>query len=764
VIIGRKNIFRRLWRSERGQAFNLVLIMLLLGTAMLPPLLSLSATGSKMVVGQSTNTRELYAADAGVEDALWQLKYNNLSWMFSEPVYDRYDYVTVWDYNLDEPVNGQDVNVAFENTWIPKGITAPDAATGRDIIETGKLIVTGSNPTETGSQIKMDFYPDAGDALTVDAIGVWLPPGFNYVADSGNLEADQFAVYYSEPVISAHQGGQAVVWSFVSLPYTDLPGVGAESPQVATITFSFSASEAGSLPDTISWIDTGGVAGLPFSWDDDRRIYHITSAAGDTTVEAYSIKSELRELGSTIAGDYRAVGNSLMLDLIPDGGGPMRDTLLASSDATVSDLPGDAEVIAAYLYWSAWVDSEQMETVYFYEYCGNYSDWLPHGDWGLVSGQFVGHHNGADVNRSLTLQTVTDLSGLASGEGKVCWNQSEAGYLETGDGLKFAFSGDGGSTWSDYYTAFINDNPPSSFSYEIPDAYLTDAFTFKFYLHGFDGSGEYVYLDNFCIYQPTETAADLEATFAINGQQVYYDALGEPASGNATLVAGEWSVLENNPNEYSYSCLRDVTTLVRAYSDLGDGENRTGNAVYTVGDVYGDLDNKWAYAGWSLIIIYACSTTQGHQLYLYDDFAYCDEYENVDFDGDGQPGGTIDGFIVPEPIAGETNAAGLTCFVGEGDDAYSGDNLVFNGTVLWDGSDGASLNNAWNGKSVGLTADGVDVDTFDVTWASGLLQPGDTSAQVDLATQSDSWNLIYIILSFRSETSVGGTVTYLISH
>ena len=61
-----------------------------------------------------------------------------------------------------------------------------------------------------------------------------------------------------------------------------------------------------------------------------------------------------------------------------------------------------------------------------------------------------------------------------------------------------------------------------------------------------------------------------------------------------------------------------------------------------------------------------------------------------------------------------------------------------------------------------MSEDGVDIDTFYVTWASGLLEPGDSSAQLDLITGVDSWNLVYIILSLRSETTTGGTVHYII--
>jgi hypothetical protein len=59
-----------------------------------------------------------------------------------------------------------------------------------------------------------------------------------------------------------------------------------------------------------------------------------------------------------------------------------------------------------------------------------------------------------------------------------------------------------------------------------------------------------------------------------------------------------------------------------------------------------------------------------------------------------------------------------------------------------------------------MSADGVDIDTFSVTWASGALASGDTTAHVDLYSYVDIWNLVYIILSFRSETTPGGTIAY----
>ena len=125
----------------------------------------------------------------------------------------------------------------------------------------------------------------------------------------------------------------------------------------------------------------------------------------------------------------------------------------------------------------------------------------------------------------------------------------------------------------------------------------------------------------------------------------------------------------------------------------------------------------------------------------------------------------------------------MTAFVGEGDDTstYTGDFVAFNAPSqywsdamadnipnsykLWDGvttaigNTSSSPNNVWNSKSVGLSAPGVDVDTFNITWASGMLHEGDTSAHIDMYTEVDGWNLVYVILSFRS--SVTGGALYL---
>ena len=198
---------------------------------------------------------------------------------------------------------------------------------------------------------------------------------------------------------------------------------------------------------------------------------------------------------------------------------------------------------------------------------------------------------------------------------------------------------------------------------------------------------------------------------------------------------------------------------------------------------------------------------KGHQLYLYDisnpNFKFKESFQSdMDFDGDGNAGGKISGFLVPQPVTGETITSKITCFIGEGDDdsSHSGDFIAFNAPSqytdtyshslnipntykLWDGTYSVlnpnsntptSPNNVWNGMSRGASASGVDIDTFYVPWQTGgqvpygnpnfngLLHPGDTWAQINLPSPNDGITLSYIILSFRSEITYGGTISYLI--
>jgi hypothetical protein len=921
-----RTAFSRSVRDEAGQALILVLILLVIGSLTIAPVLSLVSTAIKNSDVYEDKTDRLYAADAGVEDAIWQIKYDGLEALFGTPDY-AYDFTTNGTYQLDEEINGFPTTVTIENIWIPLATPPNNPTEARTIMESNKLMVSGTagaDPADHTYKIILTFYPDEGefDDLMIDSIGVWLPYGFSYVPESSSLEElDPWDPAYSVPNTCEHAGGQAIVWDLpFSANLTLFPGVNAESnPLYTEISFEYSANVSADKPSGVAWIETSGMVSdvLPVTWDIDTRVFKITSAAGDTEIEAYSSRNQLRDMYSSISGDYKAFGNSLMED---QNGDHIRDHWQENSDATVNDLPDDGSVLRSYLYWSGWRD-DGAKIALFQDNCSDLDDWT-YGSptsWSVDSNSFQGDYTGGgDAARLLTLSSTEDLSSYVPGSAIVVWDQrvdadpifsdscsdideywddgsawsegsnyyndwyrarssagdSDPGRLltltdgmdltgggaftiswdqcvsyyygiESTDGLDYAFSSDNGSNWSEYYEAFRGNIGTSfqEFSTNIPAGYLTTGFKIKFKVVGFTGS-RYVYIDDIRI-SPGVTSADgLDFSFSSNGgtswsgdieafrgdigssneqfvytvpddylsgnfkmrfkvvgmtgtgqavyvdnikilvlppdtsayirindTQVYLDGDGNPQIGFDELTADESWVLLNTTG-YSYSCKVDITELVQEYS-----ADNTGKAKYTVGNIAGDVGNHIAYAGWSIIIVYYSPETAGRQLYLYDTFAYNDGDDNLDFDFDGEPGGDIVDFLIPEPpedLETYPNAAKITAFVGEGDEVWHDDYIALNGTKLWDGitcnyNSSGSPENVWNCLSVGLgeeTVDGVDIDTFEISWTSGLLEAGDTSAHLDIVSDpnstGDNWNLVYVILSVRSETHTGGTAHYLI--
>jgi hypothetical protein len=97
--------------------------------------------------------------------------------------------------------------------------------------------------------------------------------------------------------------------------------------------------------------------------------------------------------------------------------------------------------------------------------------------------------------------------------------------------------------------------------------------------------------------------------------------------------------------------------------------------------------------------------------------------------------------------------------VGEGDSYYTGDSIAVNGTTLPGDTDNPS-SNVWNSQSriAGTLLKGIDIDTFNIS--KTIIRPGDNQASIALDTDTDAWNLVYMILSFRSKLTTGGMLIY----
>jgi hypothetical protein len=630
-----KNIMRKLIRDEKGMAMTLVLVLLLVSGLTAASLLSYMGTGLNTGNVYNGRVAELYGADAGVEDAVWQIQSERLADLFG--AYDEYDYSTPRSYFLNNHdyqggvadivmVNDKSVNVTIENVWIPASIPVPDADTARQIVEEGKLVITGSASLAGASQYTVRIsYGQCGGVPSIETLGIWLPPGFEYDGDCSLEEED----CYSEPTVALHEGGYAVVWSFY--PAVSL----AEFPD--SITFRYSGP-GGQVPGAaMSWIDTTGGY---YAWDADVKIYKITSIATDldtgseTTVESYTSKVEMRELDASISGDYHAIGATLMTTTgASENDKRYRDRLLRESSATIAegDIPSNAIIQAAWLYWSGWVEGTMFP---FSESC--VAD--------------------AKVNRVM-FGTTGDMSQL---------------------------------------TALLDDCQAE----ENPDA-VADSWSYS------------------CFYDVTDIV-----TGAL-----------DPDTKSGTFALGH--VLEGT----GYNLYPSGTT---SYPLATPAVKRSGSYP---------SQYQWTYAGWSVLIIYSSPETKGHQLYLFDEFHYVGLNTELSF--------PISGFLAPDDTAGSHQ----TYFVGEGDDHYGTtrkpDCIRVNGVALSDAINPwyNVFNSASNAIHDSVLKSGIDIDTFDM---SECIDPGDTSAEVILNNGEEIYNLVYIILSFRSEITNSGIMGYLI--
>jgi hypothetical protein len=125
----------------------------MVGSLIIAPMLNFMGTGITTTSLFRDKSQELYAADAGIEDARWQVKYDKVK-TFGSPQfassYSPYNFTDNWSYNL-APVNGKAVNVTIGNVWTPTPENQYDKNQAAAIINANKLVVTGSSNVGTST-------------------------------------------------------------------------------------------------------------------------------------------------------------------------------------------------------------------------------------------------------------------------------------------------------------------------------------------------------------------------------------------------------------------------------------------------------------------------------------------------------------------------------------------------------------------------------------------------------------------------------------
>jgi hypothetical protein len=153
-----KNIMKGTIRDEKGSVLIMVLVLLVVGGLILAPLLGLMSTG--LLAGQvyEKKTDELYAADAGVEDAIWRIQTNNLTFVnnssgpWSLTVNGKNVTVEVYREDLDPTPCGENFTYQVLST------AATDDGSGTAAIGSTTTIDAHITPT-------IKYYPSIMDQL-----------------------------------------------------------------------------------------------------------------------------------------------------------------------------------------------------------------------------------------------------------------------------------------------------------------------------------------------------------------------------------------------------------------------------------------------------------------------------------------------------------------------------------------------------------------------------------------------------------------------
>lgn len=266
-----KNILTRLKMEEKGQAFILALILLAVGGLIIVPLLGFMGTGLMAARLIEQKVDETYAADAGIEDAIWKILNNDASLPNTLGASSIY---TIAD------INGKDVevNIKLEEDIenFLEGLLGDDAGPHDEW-------TTISQNVGAGTYTITVTYSGAAQNKRINGAGAWLEGDYTYVVGSVVGMTDDYPIFDFRT--ESYKGGTAFIWEWgPSNP--PKPAFGLQTGVYErSLTFEFTIAEV--PPFHFSWLvgsssDIGVVASaVTFG------IWKVTATVGQTQVVAY---------------------------------------------------------------------------------------------------------------------------------------------------------------------------------------------------------------------------------------------------------------------------------------------------------------------------------------------------------------------------------------------------------------------------------------------------------------------------------------------
>ena len=267
-------------KRESGQAFILVLVLLFIGGLMLPPLLALVNTGLKSSQVYEQKTDELFAADTGVEDALWKIiKHDASLGEYGDP----------YPYTLTQQVNGLLVDVEVTKLSLIEGLLEEGYKPDSPHSPWWSLTLAAQVDDGEYSCEMTVTYTGVGNRQ-LETIGVFFAP---FPGDTSLIEGP-YAITYTSPMTTegledgspetkVASGGFTFIWKWEETWFN--PG------DTGTVSFKFKILDPDWLySDCFLWATFRQQDGSCATNAPDLNKWLIEATAGDTRVRSVVIE------------------------------------------------------------------------------------------------------------------------------------------------------------------------------------------------------------------------------------------------------------------------------------------------------------------------------------------------------------------------------------------------------------------------------------------------------------------------------------------
>jgi len=280
-------LLREINRNEKGQAFILTLILLLVGGLIIAPLLTFTNTGVRAGQTYEENMNEVYAADAGVEDAMYRMIKDDATLQDLEENDSH-------SYSLPSSVNSLPVNVTVTKLALIQGLLGDDEYNLNQPHENWVQFdippeMTTRNYEEDWVEyyIELTFYYEGTGNRLVETVGAFFAP---VPGDESLIDAPYEVVtipamtldYLASTETKTASGGFAFIWRWQN----NLGPTFDKNNRDGTLSFKFKIHDA-------DWDYTASFIWATFKEQDisfvtNAELYKwlIEATAGNTTVRS----------------------------------------------------------------------------------------------------------------------------------------------------------------------------------------------------------------------------------------------------------------------------------------------------------------------------------------------------------------------------------------------------------------------------------------------------------------------------------------------